>query len=206
MQFHILVAPEEDALIVVVDGHGQGNLGLLLSDDVLAQHVLNLPGDGQLVGNLIQGGGVVVVKIVVEDAHTEVDALVADADAGTLNHAVDLLLMLAAEGAADGFSAIVTHRCYLGPSLFPGNCPRITCDGKYPHDTGICSAENHRLWMNSSVSESVLIGGTCRAARNFAARQDAKTQESLVYFQFSQRSMAAKGLPERCGTSVNAAS
>ena len=41
LQLHLVVAAEEDAFIVVVDGHGQRNLGRLLPDDILVEHLAN---------------------------------------------------------------------------------------------------------------------------------------------------------------------
>ena len=54
-------------------------------------------------------GGVLVLKLLPQDPHAKLHALIADPDAGALDHAVDLLLVLAAEGAAQGFLCVVTH-------------------------------------------------------------------------------------------------
>ena len=94
---------------MVVDRHGKGDLGLVLADDILVQHSLYLLGGGQLVRDILREGGVLVLKLLPQDPHAKLHALIADPDAGALDHAVDLLLVLAAEGAAQGFLCVVTH-------------------------------------------------------------------------------------------------
>ena len=109
MQLHILVAAEINALIVVIDRHREGDLRLVLPDHILVQNALNFLGRGQFIRNLLQTGGAVVLKPIVQNAHAQLDALVADAHAGPLDHPVDLLLVLAAEGTAKGSLGVVIH-------------------------------------------------------------------------------------------------
>ena len=104
LQLHILVAAEINALVVVVHRHGQRHLGCLLPDNILVQHVVYLLGRRQLVHAVYTVGGRGVA--VVQDIHAQLDALVANSDTGTLNHAMDLTLRLAAERAAQ-FTKVV---------------------------------------------------------------------------------------------------
>ncbi|CAN3987577.1 PH domain-containing protein, partial [Dysosmobacter welbionis] len=87
----------------------QGHLGLVLADDVLVQHVLDLAGRGQLIRQVLQCAGRGVLKPIVQNAHAQLDALITDAHTGSLDHPVDLALMLAAEGAPQALLALVTH-------------------------------------------------------------------------------------------------
>ena len=109
LELHILVAAEENTLIVVVDCHGQRHLGLILADDVLIQHVLDLPGGGELIGDILQRAAGGILEPIVQNTHAQLHALVADADAGALDHTMDLLFPLSAEGTAQGLFAFVTH-------------------------------------------------------------------------------------------------
>src|SRR5207302_5072806 len=86
-----------DALVVVVDGHGQRLLRLLLADHVLVQHVLNLGGDGDLGDRL----GDLALLVLRQDLVAEGDALIANVDRRSGNELPDRVLRLAAEGAAE---------------------------------------------------------------------------------------------------------
>ena len=110
LELHILPTAEVDPLVVVVDRHGQGNFCLLLSDDVLIQHRLDLLRGGQLLRCLVALSLLVIA--VVQNGHAQLDALVADAHTRPLNHTVDLILPLAAERAPKGF-LFVSHQRYL---------------------------------------------------------------------------------------------
>ena len=65
-----------DALVVVVDGDGQGPLGALLADHVLVEDVLDLRGRGDL-GDAVRDLALFVLR---QDLVAERDALVADVD------------------------------------------------------------------------------------------------------------------------------
>ena len=86
-----------DALVVVVDGHRQRALGLLLPHHVVVQHVVDLARPRQRVGVEADRGG----QLLVDDLVAEIDALVADVDAGTGDQLLDLPLRLAAEAAEE---------------------------------------------------------------------------------------------------------
>ena len=116
LELHIFPAAEEDPLVMVVDRDGEGDLRLLLPDDVLVQDLLNLPGLGELVGQA-QGGVAVPAQLLLQHAHAQLDALVADAGPGALDHPPHLLLPLAAEGAAQRLLCLVTHFSQI-PFLF----------------------------------------------------------------------------------------
>src|SRR4051794_6234729 len=85
------------ALVVVVDGDGQGALRRLLSDDVLTEDVVDLPRLGEVVDVERRRGG----ELLVDDLVAEIDALVADVNAGPGDQLLDLALRLPAEGAEE---------------------------------------------------------------------------------------------------------
>ena len=105
MQLHIFAAAEVDALIVIVHGHGQGDLRPLLSDDVLIQHLFDLLGRREVLHTVEALADRRTVSVV-QNGHTELHALVADPHARPLDHPVYLSLRLAAERAAQGLSLI----------------------------------------------------------------------------------------------------
>jgi len=82
---------------MVVDGDGQLLLGLLLTDDVFVQELLDLVGDGEagLVGPAFDP------PIVRDDVVADVDALVADEDRGPGNELTDVVLVFVAERATE---------------------------------------------------------------------------------------------------------
>ncbi len=101
LEFHIPFGAEEDTLIVVVHRHRKGSFGLVLPHYILVQEALNLPrlGDSQL--HFLRrrpplGRG----RFVLQNRLAEIHAFVADADPRPGNHPLDLILGLAAEGAA----------------------------------------------------------------------------------------------------------
>ena len=87
------------ALVVVVDRYRQRPLGLLLADDVLVEDVVDLTRLGQRLDVERRRSG----ELLVDDLVAEIDALVADVDAGTGDQLLDLALGLAAEGAEQLF-------------------------------------------------------------------------------------------------------
>jgi hypothetical protein len=86
-----------DALVVVVDGDREGPLGGVLADDVLVEDSVDLPRLGQRVELERRSGG----QLLVDDLVAEIDALVADVDAGAGDQLLDLTLGLPAEGAEE---------------------------------------------------------------------------------------------------------
>jgi hypothetical protein len=82
---------------VVVDGDGKGALGGLLPDYVLLQDVVDFLRFRQVLQLKSRRGR----QLLVDDLVTEVDALVADVDAGAGDQLFDLALRLAAEAAEE---------------------------------------------------------------------------------------------------------
>jgi hypothetical protein len=80
---------------VVVDRDGVGPLGALLADHVLVQDVVDLDRLRQVFELEAGRGG----ELLIDDLVAEVDALVADVDAGTGDQLLDLALRLPAEAA-----------------------------------------------------------------------------------------------------------
>jgi hypothetical protein len=95
---------------VVVDRDGEGALGTVLADDVLVQDVVDLARLGKVL-ELERGRS---GELFIDDLVAEVDALVADVDAGAGDQLLDLALRLAAEAAEE---------LLVG---FGGTCQRIT--------------------------------------------------------------------------------
>ena len=87
-----------DPLVVVVHGHREDLLGLLLADHVLVERVFDLARVGQLRGSRLRLR--LIEHLLFDDLLAEVDALVADVDALARDQLADLLLALAAERAA----------------------------------------------------------------------------------------------------------
>src|SRR5688500_12831955 len=91
-----------DPLVVVVDGDGEGPFGRFLADDVFLQEVENLTGLGQF--ETAQIG--YFREFFFNDLVAELNALVADIDAGPGNELAHLLLALAAERALEQIRAL----------------------------------------------------------------------------------------------------
>ena len=87
--------PHADALVVVVDRDGERALRLLLRDDVVVQDGVDVPRAREVVEVERGGSG----ELLVDDLVAEIDALVADVDAGTGDQLLHLPLALAAEAA-----------------------------------------------------------------------------------------------------------
>ena len=104
LQLHIGVVLEVDALIVVVDRDGQGNFGVVLADDIAVHVGFDLLRRRERIRQLELLGVDAVVHLIAQDGRAELDAFVADVDVGAGDDPADLLLTLAAEGAADGVS------------------------------------------------------------------------------------------------------
>src|SRR4051795_3774100 len=114
-QLH-LVAPADacallvlDAPVVVVDRDRQDLLGLVLTDDIIVEEGADLPWRRQLLETDLAGVG----QLLFDDLVAEVDALVADVDAGPGNQPLDLLLRLPAERALQQFTGVAEfgHGC-----------------------------------------------------------------------------------------------
>ena len=103
LQLHIVPAAKVNALIMIVNRHGQGHFGGLLPDDIFIQHRPDLLGGGQLIGDVLQGSGLRAVEPLVQNAHAKLHALIADPDPGALDHAVYLIFALATERAVELF-------------------------------------------------------------------------------------------------------
>jgi hypothetical protein len=84
---------------VVVDGHRERALRRLLSYDVLLQYRVDLLRLRQVLEVERRGAG----ELLVDDLVTEIDALVADVDAGAGDQLLDLPLGLAAEATEELF-------------------------------------------------------------------------------------------------------
>ena len=89
---------------MVIDRHGQGNLCVVLADDIVVHVGFDLLRRGKRVGQLELLLVQTVVHLIVQNGRAELDAFVADVDVGAGDDAADLLLLFAAEGAADGVS------------------------------------------------------------------------------------------------------
>jgi hypothetical protein len=91
-----------DALVVVVDGHRERALGGLLADHVLLEDRVDLLRLRQVLE--VEGGG--AGELLVDDLVAEIDALVADVDAGAGDQLLDLALRLPAEAAKELFVGV----------------------------------------------------------------------------------------------------
>ena len=110
LKLHIISTAEVDTLIVIVYRHREGHFGVFLADDILVQHIPDLFGSRDHIGN-IRALLLHVVSGILQDTHAELDAFVADICARARNDAGDLLLMFAAERAADRtFVVVFGHR------------------------------------------------------------------------------------------------
>jgi hypothetical protein len=105
------------ALVVVVDRYGERALGLLLADDVLVEHLVDLARLREVLDVERRRGG----ELLVDDLVAEIDALVADVDARTGDQLLDLPLGLAAEAAEQLFVRV--GRTGHGP--LPSACPAV---------------------------------------------------------------------------------
>src|SRR5690606_21708153 len=100
-----------DALVVVVDRDRERALGALLADDVGVEELEDLTRLGELDEPQLARLG----ELLLDDLIAELDALVADVDAGAGDQLLDLLLALAAERALEqvGTFSYARHRYLL---------------------------------------------------------------------------------------------
>jgi hypothetical protein len=91
-----------DALVMVVDGDGEGSLGGFLANDVLLQGIEDLPRLGQLKGAEVRYLG----QLLFNDFVAQVNALITDVDAGAGNELADLLLAFSTERALEQIGAL----------------------------------------------------------------------------------------------------
>jgi hypothetical protein len=109
---------------VVVDRHRQRALGLVLADHVVVEHVADLARPGQVVEVELDRCG----QLLVDDLVAEIDALVADVDAGAGDQLLDLALALAAE-AAEQLLVGVGRACHQCLSITRSMIPYSTASG-----------------------------------------------------------------------------
>ena len=105
-----------DALVVVVDRDGERALRLLLRDDVVVEDGVDVPRAREVVEVERDRGG----QLLVDDLVAEIDALVADVDAGAGDELLHLALALAAE-AAEQLLVSVARSGHVSP--FTPNSP-----------------------------------------------------------------------------------
>jgi len=89
------LAAELYTLVVVVDGHRHDALGLLLPNDVLVEEAVDLARAGQLFKTNLGR----LREFFFDDLVAEIDALIADIDAGSGDELLYLLLRFPTEGA-----------------------------------------------------------------------------------------------------------
>jgi hypothetical protein len=99
------------ALVVVVDGDRERSLGLLLRDDVVVEDGVDVARARQVVEVELGRSG----QLLVDDLVAEIDALVADVDAGAGDQLLHLALALAAE-AAEELLVAVGCACHISSS------------------------------------------------------------------------------------------
>jgi hypothetical protein len=97
---------------VVVDRDGERALRGVLSDDVALEEVADLRGLRQFVELDVVGVG----QLFLDDLVAQVDALIADVDAGTGDQLLDLLLTLPTERALQQVAAI-SNACHYPAGL-----------------------------------------------------------------------------------------
>src|SRR5205823_6034144 len=117
-----LLAAQADALVVVVDRHGERPLGVLLADHV-AVELLNDRPWWRILGSL---GRLFLRQDVIAQSH----ALVADEDAGSADELSYLAPLLSAEGAVELFHPAPILTC-LGARAI-GWMPRLPRTGLGP--------------------------------------------------------------------------
>src|SRR5690606_40605177 len=112
-------------LVMVVDGHRQGALGLVLTNDVTIKEFLDFGWRRQLVADGIAGS---LLGFFQDDVVAKVDALIADEHRRPGDKLANLMLILAAEGAMQGLIVARTfffgHRNFRSIWAIPRGAPR----------------------------------------------------------------------------------
>jgi len=108
---------------VVVDGDGERPLGAFLPDHVLVEDVVDLA----RLREVLELEGRRSRQLLIDDFVTEIDALVADVDAGSGDQLLDLPLRLAAETAEE----LLVR--------FGGTCQRKTPSARFARPAPSCS-------------------------------------------------------------------
>jgi len=96
---------------VVVNGYGQDLLGRLLPNDVVVEEIVYLFWFGQILELEVGRFG----EFLFDDLIAEIDALIADVDAGPGDQFLDLLLRLAAERTFEKVTAVPELRHWSIP-------------------------------------------------------------------------------------------
>ena len=105
-------------LVVVVDRDREDLLGVVLTDDVLGEEVVDLVRLWQLgERDLLRGG-----QLLVDDLVAEIDALVTDVYPGPGDELLDLFLGLAAERALEKLGSFVFGHGDSLPARLSGDC------------------------------------------------------------------------------------
>src|SRR6202044_3150609 len=151
------VVPRLDALVVVVNGHGQGLLGLVLADHVRVEELLDLPRLGQAVPLELGGVG----ELFLDDLVTEVDALVAYVHAWAGDELLDLLLALTAERALQQVPT-VTDACHPdtplhGAAVTAGYSGPTASGGHVPRGRHVLHIDGTAFWVRCTPSNP--LGG-----------------------------------------------
>ena len=106
-----VLEPHPHALVVVVDRDRERALRLFLRDDVVVEDGVDVERLREVVEVELRRSG----QLLVDDLVTEIDALVADVDAGTSDQLLDLSLTFPAEAAKQLLVALArpSHPCLL---------------------------------------------------------------------------------------------
>ena len=136
-----------DALVVVVDGYRERLLGLVLTDDVAVEEVIDLARLRQLVEAELTGLG----ELFLDDLVTQVDALVADVDARARDQLLDLLLALPAEGALEQVTGLA--------------------DSCHERFVPLCSLRSNATWLGRTPRSRTVPGITREVLCNRRVRR-----------------------------------
>jgi hypothetical protein len=147
---------------VVVDRYREGALRSVLADDVLVENVVDLP----WLREVLELEGRRCGELFIDDLVAEVDALVADVDAGAGDQLLDLALRLAAEAAEEllvGFGG-TCQRITPSVSLRPaGSFLAGSLDARRPRPDGFWLRRERpvsfRLYIGAEPADSTRVVG-----------------------------------------------